>query len=196
MHSTTLPAFPLAQSIDHAHKLGCHHVCTAKGGAGKIAASAGFGGEVKIWRLTDAGDWVEHWALLPTDPDGSDVWAVALSSDERYLAGTTHDGRVRIWDLEARTRIEEFKPGTGSVGSFALTVDLSRDGRLTAAGTRTGRCTCSRTRRAGWSTRCPVGLWRAVALRACRCFCCMYAANQTHVKAWQQKPSAPSPSLR
>ncbi len=128
----------MAQSIDNAHKLGCHHVCTAKGGSGRLAASAGFGGEVKIWRLTEAGDWTEEWTLRPSDPNGSDVWALAMSADEQHLACTTHDGRICIWDLVARQRTQVHETGGGSAGSFALSVDLSRDGRLTASGHQDG----------------------------------------------------------
>ena len=51
IHSTADPDFPLQQTIEGAHKLGCHHVATSKNGS--KAASAGFGGEVKIWGIED-----------------------------------------------------------------------------------------------------------------------------------------------
>lgn len=46
-HTTTSSDFPLLQTIDGAHKLGCHHVAASANG--QKAASVGFGGEVKIW---------------------------------------------------------------------------------------------------------------------------------------------------
>lgn len=39
--------YPLTQTLERAHKLGCHHVCASQDG--KVAASVGFGGEVKVW---------------------------------------------------------------------------------------------------------------------------------------------------
>lgn len=56
VHSTTEQDFPIAQSIEGAHKIGCHHVVTSKNGT--KAASVGFGGEVKIW-LYESGMWIE-----------------------------------------------------------------------------------------------------------------------------------------
>lgn len=56
VYSTTDPDFPLAQSIDGAHKVGCHHIVTS--GNGLRAVSVGFGGEIKIWSSRD-GSWDE-----------------------------------------------------------------------------------------------------------------------------------------
>lgn len=56
VYSTTDPDFPLAQTIDGAHKVGCHHIVTS--GNGSRAASVGFGGEIKIWSNKD-GSWAE-----------------------------------------------------------------------------------------------------------------------------------------
>jgi superkiller protein 8 len=55
VHSTTEPNFALAQTLERAHKLGCHHLATSRNGS--ILASAGFGGEVTVWTNQD-----EHWA--------------------------------------------------------------------------------------------------------------------------------------
>lgn len=117
--------FPIVQTIPDAHPLGCHHVAvsasTAPSGGSVRAASAGFGGEVRLWCLRgDTGEWAPlgGGVLVPRadaargkekkDVGGAppqaakgaaDVWAVALSADGRYLAGTTHDGRIGVWDL-------------------------------------------------------------------------------------------------
>jgi superkiller protein 8 len=56
VHSTTGPEFPLVQSIDNAHDIGCHHLVTD--GTGTRAASAGFDGKLKIWSCQDG-----YWAL-------------------------------------------------------------------------------------------------------------------------------------
>ena len=64
LHSTTDPDFPPSQTLDRAHKLGCHHVTTSKNGL--KAASAGFGGEVKIWSVQD-GQWTEEGKIVGVD---------------------------------------------------------------------------------------------------------------------------------
>lgn len=56
VHSTVDPDFPLVQSLDDAHKLGCHHVVT--NAKGLRAASIGFGGEIAIWSCHD-GVWAK-----------------------------------------------------------------------------------------------------------------------------------------
>lgn len=64
IHSTTDATYPLAQSLEKAHKLGCHHIVTSSDG--KIAASAGFGGEVKVWAIQD-GQWSERRKIVGGD---------------------------------------------------------------------------------------------------------------------------------
>ncbi|KAK3304155.1 WD40-repeat-containing domain protein [Chaetomium strumarium] len=145
VHSTTDPSFPLQQTIPNAHKLGCHHVCTARGGLGNVAASVGFGGEIKVWRLGPSSsegekrnEWQLEWELPPSKTNGGDVWAVALSADEEYLACTTSDGRIHVWEIGTREKIQTYETGARGGGSFAMAVDLSRDGRLTASGHESG----------------------------------------------------------
>jgi superkiller protein 8 len=106
-----------------------------------VAASVGFGGEIKVWSLTkndSQNEWTLQWELPPTKPNGGDVWAVALSADEGYLACTTSDGRIHVWDVNAREKIQTYETGARGGGSFAMAVDLSRDGRLTASGHESG----------------------------------------------------------
>ncbi|EFX06608.1 meiotic recombination protein ski8 [Grosmannia clavigera kw1407] len=147
VHSTDSAEYPIVQSIDGAHKLGCHHVATGRGGSGRVACSAGFGGEVQLWRLSEAGDWSLQTQLRPSDlgsggsgngaPTG-DAWALALSHDEQYLAYTTHDGRVGVWDLAAGSRLLVYSAHNRATSSFAMSVDLSQDGRYTAVGYQSG----------------------------------------------------------
>ena len=139
MHDTTDPSFPLKQSISDAHKLGCHHVCSSR--TGKVAASAGFGGEVKIWALNqDTGEWAAVGELSGKSTKPGEVWALALSEDGSFLASTTNDGRVNVWDItdESKPKVQEYETRSAGSGSFGMSVDLSRDGRFTASGHQNG----------------------------------------------------------
>jgi superkiller protein 8 len=60
VHSTADTDFPLAQTIEAAHKIGCHHVVSSRNGL--KAASVGFGGEIKIWNNNNC-EWSEETAL-------------------------------------------------------------------------------------------------------------------------------------
>ncbi|KAK3344662.1 WD40-repeat-containing domain protein [Neurospora tetraspora] len=157
IHSTTTsPTFPLTQTLSNAHRLGCHHVTTARSsGPGNTFVSVGFGGETKVWhRNPESDQWSLYWTL-PTPEnkkEKGDVWAVALSADEGYLAATTSDGRIHVWDLVGKEKIQSYETGASAgggggggggqesvgTGSFAMAVDLSRDGKFTASGHENG----------------------------------------------------------
>lgn len=62
VHSTNQPDFPLIQTLNNAHKLGCHHTAISRNG--QVAASVGFGGEVKIWAARDDGRWSERTKIV------------------------------------------------------------------------------------------------------------------------------------
>ncbi|CEL11416.1 Putative WD40 repeat protein [Aspergillus calidoustus] len=126
VHSTTDPDFPLTQTLE-AHKVGCHHVVTDE--RGSRAVSVGFGGEALIWTCQD-GSWSKMKDVTLTD-----VWAVALSADGQYLAGTTQNGHIKVWDLGAN---EEEIRDHETKGSFGTCIDLSPDGRLIASGHENG----------------------------------------------------------
>ncbi|KAG8417631.1 Ski complex subunit Rec14 [Metarhizium acridum] len=139
VHDTTDPSFPLKQSISNAHKLGCHHISTSRNG--KVAASAGFGGEVKLWALNqDTGEWSNSGEITGPAVKPGEVWAVALSEDGSYLASTTNDGRINVWDItdEKKAKLLEYETGSAGSGSFGMSVDLSRDGKYTASGHQNG----------------------------------------------------------
>ena len=171
VHSTIDPEFSLQQTLQKAHKLGCHHLATSKNGL-KLA-SVGFEGEAKIWALKD-GQWSEEGKIVGADfyclncdldiskqadtslADGNkagEIWAVALSEDGQYLASTTFDGRINVWDcLAGREKIREYE----TKGSYGMAIDLvnrfflvcasdptdfnlqSADGRYTASGHQNG----------------------------------------------------------
>ena len=120
IHSTS-EDFPIAQALDDAHKLGCHHIAVDRG-TGTTAVSVGFGGEVRIWKYRD-----ERWkddGKIEVGPKkkAGEAWAICLSFNGQYLASTTHDGRLNVWDLatEIREKVNEFE----TKGSFGMIVDM------------------------------------------------------------------------
>ncbi|KAI4838661.1 WD40 repeat-like protein [Aureobasidium sp. EXF-8846] len=136
--------YPLVQTLKDAHKLGAHHVAVSANG--KTAASAGFGGEVKVWSIDDESS---QWAITGSISDDSktaqaktagEIWAIALSEDGQFLAATTFDGRINVWDLTAlsssspATKLREYE----TKGSFGMSVALSSDGEFTASGHANG----------------------------------------------------------
>ncbi|RKF58922.1 Meiotic recombination protein rec14 [Erysiphe neolycopersici] len=140
IYSTKSPETPLFQTLSGAHKIGCHHIATSRDG--RYAVSAGFGGEVKVWKVINIVDkdgnageeWAEEGCIISENKAG-EIWAIALSEDGQYLASTSYDGRINVWDLVAeRTKIREFETN----GSFGMCLDISRDGRLTASGHENG----------------------------------------------------------
>ena len=60
--SITEADFPLVQTIEGAHKLGCHHVVTNP--KGSRAVSVGFGGETKVWAADEKGEWVDDGKIM------------------------------------------------------------------------------------------------------------------------------------
>jgi WD40 repeat protein len=78
--------------------------------------------------------WVEEGKIVDGNKAG-EIWAIALSEDGQFLASTTYDGRINVWDLtDGRKKIREYE----TKGSFGMCIDLSRDGRFTASGHENG----------------------------------------------------------
>lgn len=121
--------FPIAQSLQGAHKIGCHHIVASTDG--RRAVSVGFAGEVKVWRYENE-RWVGEGEVdtRRVDEDGKviekqagEVWAVALSAEGQYLVATTYDGKLGVWDLDAQpggVKVREMS----TKGSFGMCVDL------------------------------------------------------------------------
>lgn len=92
-----------------------------------------------MWRYGE-GMWVEDGELgglsgddgegekkkngKKTKPKVGEMWAVALSEEGRYVAATSYDGRIGVWDLytEQRRKIRQYE----TKGSFGLCVDMVR----------------------------------------------------------------------
>ena len=50
------------------------------------------------------------------------MWAIAVSNDGRYVASTSYDGRIHVWDIVADgAKIREFE----TKGSFGMAIDLA-----------------------------------------------------------------------
>ncbi|RAO65294.1 uncharacterized protein BHQ10_001306 [Talaromyces amestolkiae] len=130
IHSTKDTDFPLTQTIEAAHKIGCHHVVTSRNGL--KAASIGFGGEFKIWNNNN-GEWSEESALS-NEIKEPDTWAICLSEDGRYLAGTTNNGHIKVWDLSNGEQFRDYE----TKGAFGACIDMSGDGKYIASGHQNG----------------------------------------------------------
>lgn len=54
--------------------------------------------------------------------NAGEIWAIALSEDGQYLASTSVDGRVNVWDNFADcVKIREFE----TKGNFGMSIDLA-----------------------------------------------------------------------
>ena len=54
-----------------------------------------------------------------------EIWAIALSEDGQYLAATSSDGKINVWDnLADGAKIREFE----TKGSFGMSIDMVRTG--------------------------------------------------------------------
>ncbi|KAI4241077.1 MAG: hypothetical protein L6R42_011380, partial [Xanthoria sp. 1 TBL-2021] len=138
IYSTSEPDFPLAQTLDAAHKLGVHHLAASKDG--HHFASAGFAGDVKLWR-SEEGQWMKKGDIVGANVSFPTSMRHVIEYDEiqmatkRYLAATSVDGRINVWDnVGGCKKIREFE----TKGSFGMAIDLSVDGRYTASGHENG----------------------------------------------------------
>ncbi|KAK4901794.1 Ski complex subunit Rec14 [Elasticomyces elasticus] len=130
--------YPLVQTLEKVHPLGCHHICTSLDG--RTAASAGFSGELKVWQCGEEGQWTAVGEIKPAEKQAGEHWALALSENGQYLAATTHDGRINVYDTRSITpegtahKFTQYE----TKGSFGMSVDLSSDGSMTASGHQNG----------------------------------------------------------
>ncbi|KAG0641622.1 WD40-repeat-containing domain protein [Tuber brumale] len=123
------PDHPLVHKFENAHPLGVHHLAINKDGG--FAASAGFDGAINIWDL-------ESLSLVKQIAKGrssGEVWAIALSPTGSFMAATTYNGRVCVYDIfGAGEKVREYE----TKGSFGMSVDISTDGKLVASGHENG----------------------------------------------------------
>ncbi|KAK5131375.1 hypothetical protein LTR08_000978 [Meristemomyces frigidus] len=130
--------YPLVQTLDKVHPLGCHHICTSVDGT--TAASAGFSGELKVWSYgEESSEWTLKGEILPDQKTAGEHWALALSPEGRYLASTIHAGRINVYDTAALASPSARKITTYETKpSFGLSVDVSANGEMTASGHHNG----------------------------------------------------------
>lgn len=89
---------------------------------------------MKIWSISESSEWVEEGKIVDGNKAG-EIWAIALSEDGQFLASTSYDGRINVWDLAGgRRKIREYE----TKGSFGMCIDMSRDGKFTASGHENG----------------------------------------------------------
>lgn len=95
-----------------------------------------------MWAVNaDTGEWSSHSEIPKGAVKDASIWAVALNENGQFLATTTRDGRVIVWDVVDRGSpkiIREYETSTGSSGSFGMCVDLSGNGKFTASGHQNG----------------------------------------------------------
>ncbi|CAG9329793.1 unnamed protein product [Blepharisma stoltei] len=65
----------------------------------------------------------ESGAKLYEYPDGSSMYAMAISPDEDYLFSCTDDQRILIWDLEKNEKLKEITDIDGEVRAILCTPD-------------------------------------------------------------------------
>ncbi|KAM3420843.1 hypothetical protein BST61_g4083 [Cercospora zeina] len=132
--------YPLVQTLEKVHSLGCHHICTSLDG--RVAASVGFSGDLKLWRHDeDANEWQEKGQINTDKKNAGEHWAPALNENGQYLAVTTSDGRVNVYDtssLEPTSSSAEKIAQYETKGSFGMSIDLSPNGEMTATGHQNG----------------------------------------------------------
>jgi superkiller protein 8 len=136
IYSTETDDFPIAQILKDAHTLGCHHMTIND--TGKILATGGFGGEVKIWRFHE-GMWVSAGSINTNTntPKTHHPWSLCLSTDGQYLAETGQGGQISVWDVAVGDDIRKVRDYE-SKHHFGTCIDLSPDGKYVASGNSKG----------------------------------------------------------
>jgi WD40 repeat protein len=85
-------------------------------------------GTPRAFLLTIARERYQTSVFLTGNPDQNkpgEIWAIAISADGQYLAGSSINGKVNVWSLnkaENMPKIREYE----TKGSFGLCVDLVR----------------------------------------------------------------------
>ncbi|KAK1092807.1 Ski complex subunit Rec14 [Friedmanniomyces endolithicus] len=129
---------PLTQTLEGVHPLGCLQICTSLDG--RLAASAGFNGELRIWKRSEYGHWSSAGREVPEEKKAGEHWALALSENRQYLACTINDGRTNIYDTRtifaggAAHKFAQFK----TQGSLDTSVDIFADDSMTSSGRQNG----------------------------------------------------------
>ncbi|KAK9453948.1 WD40-repeat-containing domain protein [Dipodascopsis uninucleata] len=118
----------LSRTIETDHKIGIHHISSSKETG--LLALCGFDGVISVYNLEDG----KFRGKLSSEQTAH--WAVRFSSDGEYLAATTLDGKIHVWNMleEPFTRCGELE----TKGFSGLCIDYSNDGRFIASGHENG----------------------------------------------------------
>ncbi|WP_345636945.1 nSTAND1 domain-containing NTPase [Rugosimonospora acidiphila] len=100
---------------------------------GRLMATAGGDGTVRLWNVSDPDHPVGWGAPLHADP--KKVYWVALSPDGRTLATADHDGTVRLWRITDPSHPVPWGAALSAHGGLVFSVAFSPDGKtLVSAG--------------------------------------------------------------
>lgn len=98
---------------------------------GKTLITASADGGIRVFDVSTRARQAE---VMPREPAGSYV-AVALSADDKFLAGGGKSGTLRVWELKGREPTEH---RSWKLGSEILSLTFSPDQRWLLAGTKSG----------------------------------------------------------
>lgn len=106
---------------------------------GKILAASGKGGRIRLWNIESIDKRRVETTLVHNEdmvglPAGS-VFTIAFSPDSRTLATGGLDGRIVLWDLGKRRKVDALV----HVGQGVWSLAFSHDGKTVAAGTAGGQ---------------------------------------------------------
>lgn len=88
----------------------------------------------------DTNEWESDGEIPAQSKKAGETWALAMNEDGSFLATTSNDGRISVWNVgnEEKTKVREYETGSAGSGSFGMCVDISRDGKFTASGHQNG----------------------------------------------------------
>jgi WD40 repeat protein len=147
-----------------------HAEALAFGSGGKMLATAGADGRVRLW---DAGTEQETGAPMTAGP--APAYALAFSPDGRTLATAGADGNIRLWDVATQQEIG-LPMTAGSAPVYALA--FSPDGRTLAA------ASSGATRR--WDVAWPASLTAAACALAGQTLTARQWASYAGTEPFQQ----------
>ena len=105
---------------------------------GKILASGGEDGAIRLWNVADPARPRELGPPL-TATSGGSVFSVVFSPDGRILASGGEDGAIRLWNIADPARPRELGPPlTTSRFNAVFSLAFSPDGRTLASGNDDG----------------------------------------------------------